>query len=276
MLKLYALSLLVSAFAFRCQSQDELDLKIQYLPQTKYHETIERRSNTETSYTGSDDVMLKLRNKGVDNPSVTGLHFKMESVLKTDSLIKGDTFPLTIEIIEESRDDGQSITPSGTIVYGHSWPGRMPVLDSIYSHGEESSFKGEILRSLNRTFSEIALPEKELRVGEEFKTEAPFFRKIDGIIIEFSLISNYRLESIDDDIADFDISVEYSLKTEPMQYSINSTGSGKGEMKYDIKENFCELFEVDQELELKLQMTNYEVETKTTDFFSRSTEITKE
>lgn len=58
-------------------------------------------------YTGSEEILQKLKEKGIQNPTITNNHLKFEMVLKTGKVTDKNYFPLTMEVINTTSSDGK-------------------------------------------------------------------------------------------------------------------------------------------------------------------------
>jgi hypothetical protein len=164
---------LLLQLSFNVYSQKEIDFKVKYNPETKYSQTIEQTMHTSLSYSGSKDVLKILEEKKVQNPTISNDESVMESVVKTGQLTDGTYLPITIEFINTTKSSGKKPIPDGTIIYGKCFLNNLPELDSIVSPGLDNEFKKVLLKSLQGLFSQIALPDKKLKIGEKFSMKSP-------------------------------------------------------------------------------------------------------
>src|ERR1035441_3435396 len=103
MRKLFGLFITLTILS--CNAQDGLTFKVQYNPQTKYNQTIIQTDEGVVKYSGTDEFLQKLKDKGVPNPKITKTESKTESVFKTGKLTDGTHFPLTIEFVKTTSSN---------------------------------------------------------------------------------------------------------------------------------------------------------------------------
>ena len=256
------------------QSQDLLKFKVQYKPETKYSQTIEQTSHSDMKYSGSEEFLQKLKDKGVQNPTITDKVSKIESVFTTGKLTDGTNFPLTMEFIKTTSSDGKKEIPDGTLIYGHGSIGNMPTLDSIVSSGLDEEFKKTLLQAMQSTFSQLSFPEKKVKIGESFSRESPLSIPIAGVTVEMAITTTYKLLSITNGIADFDVSQIYTMKSTITKYTIKATGSGKGKLLYDVSNNYYLKYQIDTEMGMNMKLDNFDLDLNSKSGFIQTTIIT--
>lgn len=259
----------------KSQTQNELKFKVKYNPETNYNQTIEQTSSSSIDYNGSEDFLKKIKEKGIENPTITNTNSHIESVFKTGKLTDGTSFPLTVEFVKMERSDGKKLVPVGTLIYGHGSIENMPTLDSIVSKGLDETFKKTLLQTMQSTFSQLSFPEKKVRVGESFSTESPLSIPIAGNVLEMTIITSYKLLSIINGIADFDISESYKMNTNISKYTIDGTGTGNGKIIYDISNNFYLKYQLNTDMTMNTKLDNFGLIVNTKSGIVQTTKITK-
>lgn len=111
------ISLIFVSISFNIYSQNELTLKIRYSPETNYSQTIEQTSENDITYSGSKEFLQKIKDKGIQNPTVTNSTSTIKSIFKTGKLNSKNFFSLTMEFLNSTNNDGKQIIPDGTIIY---------------------------------------------------------------------------------------------------------------------------------------------------------------
>ncbi|MEN9440107.1 MAG: hypothetical protein RLZ33_183, partial [Bacteroidota bacterium] len=275
--------LLLTLTQISCESQtndihafkdDELTFKVQYKPEKKYSQTIEQTSHTDIKYSGSEEFLQKLKDKGVQNPTITDKATKIESIFKTGKLTDGTNFPLTMEFIKTTSSDGKKEIPDGTLIYGHCSIGNMPTLDSIASDELDEEFKKALLQAMQSSLSQLSLPEKRVKVGESFSRESPLSMPIAGVTVEMTITTNYKLLGITNGIADFDVSQVYTMKSTITKHTIKATGNGKGKLLYDVSNNYYLKYQIDTEMGMNMKLDNFDLDLNSKSGFIQTTVIT--
>jgi hypothetical protein len=257
------------------QNKNELLFKIQYNPETKYEQTLDQTSHLEMKYAGEDDFIQKLKDKGVQNPTIVDNHSVIEPVMKTGKLTNKTYFPLTIEFLKTTNSDNKIQIPDGTIIYGKGTLGNMPTLDSITSNGLSEEFKKGILQTMQATFSQINIPERKVKVGDIFDIDTPLSIPIAGMQMNMTIITTYKLLSIINNVADFDISQVITMKTNTAKFPINATGTGKGKLLYDVINNFNLSYQIDMEMSANVKIEKIELDIKSKTGMIQSAKISK-
>lgn len=275
MRKTILLLLIVSTQLAVAQNKNEFLFKIQYSPETKYEQTIDQTNHLEMRYSGDPEFTTMLKNKGIQNPKITDNHSVIESVFKTGKLTPKMDFPLTIEFLKTTNSDNKIAIPNGTIIYGKGTLGNMPTLDSIVSNGLNEEFKKSILQTMQATFAQINIPERIVKVGEIFSIDSPLSIPMANAQLDMTITTTYKLISIKNNVADFDISQVYTMKTEANKIPMNATGSGKGKLLYDVIQNFNLKYQMDMEMSTNMKIEKMELDIKSKTGFSQIAKISK-
>lgn len=260
MKKTILLLLIVATQLAVAQNKNEFQLKVQYNPETKYDQTMDQTTHLEMKYSGDSEIIQKLKESGMQNPMITDNNSVIESVFKTGKLSENKDFPLTIEFVKTTNSNDKIVIPSGTIIYGKGTLGNMPTLDSIVSPGLSEEFKKSMLQTMQATFSQINIPERTVKVGDVFSIDTPMSIPMAGMQLEMTITTTYKLESIQKNIADFDISQIFTMKTNAGKFPMNATGTGKGKLLYDIINNFNLKYQIDMEMSANMKIEKIELD----------------
>ncbi len=244
------------------QTKNELQFKIQYNPDTKYEQTLDQTSHLEMKYAGEADFMQTLKDKGVQNPTIVDNHSVIESVMKTGKLTNKTYFPLTIEFLKTTNSDNKTQIPDGTIIYGKGTINNLPTLDSITSKGLSEEYKKTIMQTMQSFFTQLNIPERKVKVGDVFDLDTPLSIPITGMQMDMTITTTYKLLSITNNVADFDISQVYTMKTNTTKFPMNATGTGKGKLLYDVVNNFNLNYQIDMEMTANMKIEKIELDIK--------------
>lgn len=257
------------------QTEKILDFKIGYAPQTTYHQIVEQSSDNELYYEGADELLKKLKDNGVENPTISKSLTLVESVVKTGKTEKSGNFSVIIEFLNARNSEQKVIIPSGTLIYGNASMATMPKLDSIVSKDLDENFKKKLLQTVQSTFSQIDLPSQKMKLGESFSQESPLNLPLAGLTLEMIINTTYKLMKIADENADFDILQTYTIKLSDQKYNINASGNGNGNLLYDIPNHFPVRFNLDIALNLALKQEAFGLKVKSKSGFSQNVQIAK-
>lgn len=257
------------------QSKNEFQLKVQYNPETSYDQTMDQTSHSEMKYSGDPEIMQKLKDKGIQNPTVNDNHSIVESVYKTGKLSAKKDFPLTIEFLKTTNSDNKIAIPDGTIIYGKGTLGSTPTMDSIVSKGLSEELKKSILQTLQATFAQINIPERKVKLGEVFALDTPLSIPMAGMQLDMTITTTYKLLSLRNNVADFDISQVYTMKSNTAKFPMNATGTGKGKLLYDVTNNFNLKYQMDMEMSANVKIEKMELDIISKTGFIQTAKISK-
>jgi hypothetical protein len=238
-------------------------IKASYNPETKYITEIKQMTNGDMRYIAPENVLQRLKEKGVANPTPIHTESHYKTVLRTGKLRKDGNFPLTMFFIDISGMFKGAL-PDDMVIHGHSTQNQLPVLDSVVSEKVDYAYKKELLKGMKDIFSQLSIPEKTTRIGESFVIDFPLNMPIGGRNIEMLIHCTYTLNSIANEIAEYNIITEYTLKSGTESNGIRAKGNGTGRLEYDLKNNFNKRYEVSSELELSMILEQISIELKMT------------
>ena len=151
----------------------------------------------------------------------------------------------------------------------------MPTLDSIVSKELDEEFKKTMLQTMQATFSQINIPERNVKIGDVFDIDTPLSLPIASIQLEMTITTNYKLLSIKNDIADFDINQVYTMKTNTDKFPITATGTGKGKLLYDIVNNFNLKYQIEMEMSANVKIEQIELDITSITKLAQTAKISK-
>ncbi|MDX6181935.1 hypothetical protein SGQ44_14695 [Flavobacterium sp. Fl-77] len=275
MKKSFLLLFIILPFFNYGQSNEILDFKPGYTPETIYNQTVTNSSDYEMTYSGSEKLLEVLKKNGTENPVKVKNVFNVETVAKTGKMGKDGNFPITIEYLQSSDIDGKNIIPNGTLLFGNATLSSMPKLDSIAAKGMEENLKNSIFQMVQSTFNQLAMPEKKLKAGESFSQESPLAIPLAGINLEMVITTTYNLKNITTKSAFFDIVQVYSMKISDTGFETGGSGNGTGKLVYNIPNHFISENTLDMELNLKLKHTDFNIDLISKSAYSQVVKISK-
>ncbi|MCM0666143.1 hypothetical protein [Flavobacterium tyrosinilyticum] len=258
------------------QSNQILDFKIRFSPQTIYNQTMTNSASYELTYEGSEELLNTLKSSGVKNPTITNSTVDMESVFKTGKANADGSFPVVIKYLKSLDNKGNTIIPNGTLIYGKGSITALPKLDSIVAKGIDDISKNTFFEIAKSSFSQLALPEKKLKVGEAFSQESPLNIPIGPLNIDMSVTTIYRLTSIFDKNAYFDINQIYTANVSSEKLNnIIVSGIGTGKMTYDIPNYFTSESSIDMKLMFDLKQDEFNIKLNSSTSIKQTAKISK-
>ncbi|MBL0736898.1 hypothetical protein JI750_08400 [Flavobacterium sp. GN10] len=276
MKKLFLFLFALVTFLNYGQSNPTLDFKIRFSPQTIYNQTMANSASYELTYEGSEEFLNTLKSSGVKNPTITNSTVDIESVFKTGKTNAEGNFPVIIEYLKSLDNKGNTIIPNGTLIYGKGSTSSLPKMDSIVAKGLDEASKNMIFEIVKNSFSQLALPEKKIKIGEAFSQESPLTIPIGALNIDMSITTIYKLISIVDKNAYFDINQVYTanISSENLNNIIVS-GTGTGKMTYDIPNYFASENVVDMKLMFDLKQDEFNIKLNSATSIKQTARISK-
>lgn len=266
---------LVTKFPCNGQAYDTLDFKIQFKPDTKYLQTLDLKRETYIKYSGSDELIQKLKDKGIENPKFVKDSTKMEVVYKTYKLTDNTSFPFTLEYIKTFNSNNIIEIPDGSFFYGHCLNENTPILDSFTSKETNEEINRKNIQTIQENFRQFFGPEAKIRVGESFSRESRRTVPFAGDMINFITITNYKLLSIDKGIGYFNISQVHIIDSNSTKSAVKLKGRSTGEIYYDILNDYYLTYRLDTEMEINRNINSYEVLFNVKSNFNQKTIVIK-
>jgi hypothetical protein len=248
MKKTYLLALLCLPFV-QLKAQDGVVFKIKYLPNHDYKVGVKVGIKLNATITGSQQVTDFLSAQGITQPVNLAVDMAMNGDSKTGSQGADQSFPLKMNYT--ISDFGANINgkpaPIPATIAGKSFglsahitPDTQIHIDSAMGKKLDDSTEKKMQQMMALVQKQIKFPEKALKPGDTFTESSPLGNLPikGGSDVKAEAGVTYKLVSISDGKAYFDmiphISMSFGMKT----LSVNITGEGSGKMVYSIKDNF--------------------------------------
>lgn len=252
-----------------CKAQNEINFNISYLPNLEY--TVSQEQNIENiiKYSGTEDALQGLKDKGVENPKVTVNTVQLQSVLKTGNL-KGSQIPIELEFIESS-DPSISV---GTKIFGNIIDGKIK-FDSISSQTLNEEGKQTALSMMESLMNQIKFPNKKFKIGDRFTQNSPLSLPIGNLVLDMDISTTYTLMAIKDGIGYFDIDQIYTAKSNMEEYEIKIKGTADGTMEFYNEKQFYRKYVMDLEMDMTMNIEEITMEMKMNQKLDQTAEIKK-
>lgn len=255
---------------YPCIGQEEIYFKVGYLPNHQY--TLSQKNILEISitYITSDEMLEALKMNGIENPMINRDTTWLKSSIRTKSL-QNDEIPIEMEWLESNNSE---LKP-GTKLFGKS-KGQNIAIDSIVSYAMTEENKKYFFTSLEAMMNQIQLPTTQtVKVGESFEQLIPISIPAGNRIIDMDVKSIYTLKTVKDGIGFFDIEQVCTVNSEIEGLGLNFSGSGKGQLEYDINKEFFSNYLLDMVIDLTMDIEDIKLETKTKTTIEQTIEIQK-
>ncbi len=256
-------------------AQQTLDFQIKYNPSTNYQQSTEQTTNSNVNYSGSEEFMKTLKDQGLTNPMDQSSSITTVTLVKTGKVGAKITFPITIEYKFTRDEKGESPIPAGTKLIGECPINGVPALTSVEAKEMGEELKEVMLTSVGTTFEQLVLPAKQMKVGDEFTQEQPLSIPLAGAALNMNIVTHYKLTSIANGMANFDLLMEYTVETDIIPEGMKANGSGTGTLVYDIANQFYNTYNIDSVLKMVMKNDNFGMDIEVKSVSKQSFLITK-
>ena len=276
MKKTLAILLFLSQFSCSTPPKPEgLILKVQYQPEKTYNISTIRGTETVITYSGQPIAMRKLKSMNIKNPTISKVKTKTDTELVTGKKSADQSFPVSLTYKKTMSLDGKNEIPEGSVVEGEITGEELPTFSKVSSATLSIDQRIQLLKTVQNTFEQFKFPEQRLKTGDQFSTDRPSEMAMEGSTIEIKVTTTYKLISIKNDIAQFDLSQSYQMTPKIMDNSFTGNGNGKGQLTFDIGNRMITDYSIKTELEMNKKLDYYEFDLKTINEFSQTTQIGK-
>lgn len=254
------------AMLFSCAKPpiDNIALKISFQPETNYNYSSEQTLQTLITYSGKEKSLRELKSRGIQNPTIINKKSITQALIKTGKLeVDNKVFPVRAEYVSVITNNGNKAAPVNATFHGKCLMDSLPVFDVAVASGLDKQSKMVLLELWQKSFSQLSFSGQKLKVGEELVTKTPSSIPMEGSEIEMIVTTRYKLISIKNSIADFDISQQYALNPKLMDNSFQGTVKGKGHLVYDTEHSVIMNHTLDTEMELTKKLDSFEFHLKT-------------
>ncbi len=244
---------IVLLFSCNYSNSDVLNFKVEYKPDCVYKQTMTDKTQTETKYDATPEVLQTLKDKGIQNPSKLNNNISVLITLKTGKLGPQNIYPFTMNYIKTESKDGKKEIPDNTFFYGTDTLGRVPMIDSVSPLPDMTAdAKKKLVSAVQDMLQESCGPEKKLKVGEQFTREAPMNVDMGFTKLRMTVTSTYSLKNIANNVATFEITQVYALNSTIKNHTFKADGVGKGNIVYDISDNYYKDYAINMTLNMSM------------------------
>lgn len=273
MRKTFGILLLLTQFSCSAPKPEGLILKVQFQPEKTYSISTIRGTETVITYSGQEIAMRKLKSMNVKNPMISKVRTKNDTELVTGKSSTDSSFQVSLTYKKTMSLDGKNEIPEGTVVLGEITGEHLPTFNSVTSNTLDFDQKAQLLQNVQSSFGQFDFPEQRLKIGDQFSLDRPMSMPMEGSTIEIIVTTTYKLLSINNNLAQFDLSQSYLMTPKTMDNSFTGSGSGKGQLSYDIENCLINDISIKTELEMNKKLDYYEFDLKTINEFSQQTKL---
>lgn len=275
MRKTICILLLFTQFSCTKPKPEGLILKVKFQPEKTYSITTIRGTETVISYSGQDIAMRKLKSMHVKNPTISKVKTKTEAELVTGKSSADSSFRVSLTYKKIMSLDGKTEIPEGTVVQGEIKGEALPTFNKVVSKTLSIDQRIRLLQTVQTVFEQFKFPEQRLNIGDQFSVDRPVSMPMEGSILDIVVTTNYKLLRFQNDLAEFELSQSYLMTPQMMDNSFTGTGSGKGQLSYDIANCVITDYSIKTELKMNKKLDYYEFDLKSINEFSQTTRMGK-
>ena len=267
------LLILVNLHAF---SQNGFEFKYNFKPNKIYTQTIDLKENTEILYLGDSAFNAKLKQHKLQKQQTSEDVQHFETIISTDSLVHDSIFKLTLEFIK-TLENNNPILSSGTKLFAHCNTVKFqPFVDSVSVLAKSKNNDQAIIEISKSAILNIDFPKTPLSIGKSFfKTYPVPIALSEDVQFIVNVGTGYKLLSIDNGIALFEIKQIYKINLGQSKIPATITGEGKGNLLFDMNENYYTKYELNTKLIYKVKKEKYTVQNTTSTTLKHQIVISK-
>jgi len=229
-------------------AQQGVVFKIKYLPNHTYQGTVNMTINAKATLSGNDTIISKLTSQGITQPLALNVKMEMKGNTQTGPVGANNMFPLTMKYNFENLSgdlNGNDIPmpmdklAGGMSIYGHVGPDGKLKADSISGGKVHDTSEVKVSQMMNGIQKNIKFPDHPMKIGETFTQDMPVNLPVAGKSMNIDSKVVYKLISIADGNAYFDLQQSMNMSIPISGATINLNGMGAGKLVYSIKDNFA-------------------------------------
>jgi hypothetical protein len=231
------------------KAQNGVVFKIKYLPNHNYQSTISADVKINATVTGDQQIIDKLKDQGITQPINADLSIGLGGFIKTGALGADNSMPMNMDykisnISVTANGKQVPIPPKATEkdikMSGHISQDWKLNIDSADGKAVTDTAQKKMQQMMSMIQKQIQFPDKPLKPGDTFTQGAPMSVPLDknGNNINIDAGVTYKLVSISDGKAYFDMIPNFKMKFQIKNISVDASGTGTGKMVYSIKDNF--------------------------------------
>ncbi len=244
-IKLYLIIFLF--FQIQCIiGQEILEFEVKYLPNSDYLISTDQKMKYEM-FMDANDGTGKIPEISEDSVK---MNYSIHTTEKKDSII-----PIKIVLLDSISAQLQK----GTKFHGYA-KGMAIRLDSIESTDMTELYKDILIKNMQSTFNQADFPKKTLKIGESFIHNSTMDLSTGFMPIKINTITTYKLEKVENQIAEFDVDKKYELNSQTEEMNIKIDGTGSGKIIYDSNEHFFTEYRLSFRMNMLMELMGMKVE----------------
>lgn len=250
--------------------KQEIKFESKFKPDLIYTMTFLTNSKSVLDFEGPKNIIDKIKANGTILPMVTENTSKFITKMTTDSIDINKNFKAImeygdIELVDKiNGEEKKSHSPvSGLIIKGVYDEKYSFQIDTMISETLDQNLKNTLKASLEGIHTQIKFPEKPMKIGDSFDQNISMPIPIADLTqVKVNIKTNYTLNKIKGNKANFNLKQTVSLDLETNQFNVKISGGGEGTTVFDIKKMYVTKNETNLVLDLALNVNDLVIKTK--------------
>ncbi|MBL6447535.1 hypothetical protein JMN32_14550 [Fulvivirga sp. 29W222] len=272
---LFSLSFLYSL------AQDEVLFKAKLIPNTTYKLVMSTSSVSTVNFEADQQILDQIAASGTTLPMEVKAEQNFATTIETGDTGESEKFQFTTIYDDAYALQSLNGTPvptpesplKGAKIYGQVSGDISLKVDSVTGN-LAPEFESSVIQMTEQLIKNIKYPEKPMKVGDQFNQEVPMTVPMAGASpMQILIITTYKLKSITDNKAHFDLTQELKLNGDMEGGNMEAKGSGTGFSVYDIAHHFIVDTSSDLNMNLSVKSDQFTVKAKANVKTSQKTEI---
>jgi hypothetical protein len=201
----------------------------------------------------SSGLELPMKMKSLSDKSVTTVMAKEQTDRKLPFVM---TFDKSTSVATMAgRELPQQDPMNGMVLYGYVDEQGKYRIDSI-ANSPSPEFKTVMDKLMAEFQVQASFPDRPLKIGDEFTDERPMeFPVAGGASMKATVTSKYKFVKVEGDLASFDLIQDITLALDMGEKAdAQLTGSGKGTMKYNLKDQYASDYMINMDMKMKMKI----------------------
>ncbi|MGZ3766697.1 MAG: hypothetical protein ACXVA2_18680 [Mucilaginibacter sp.] len=270
MKKICLLLILCISFA-QLKAQDGVVFKIKYLPNHNYQMSVKMGMKITGTVSGDTAIINKLKAEGITQPVSLNMDLGAGGTIKTGAMETGNTFPMNLDFSFNNLDidiDGKQIpmpakvTETKVKMSAHVSQDVRIMIDSVMGKKVDDNSQKDMHQMMDMVQKQIKFPDKAMKPGDTFTQSMPLNLPVKGTGANMQMTAGvtYKLVSISDGKAYFDLVPNLDMNMTVKGFTLNMSGTGGGKLVYSIKDNFPISKEVTFDMKIKVTSSKFNVD----------------
>lgn len=264
-MKIFLPIFFLTVITFSVQAQSII-FKPKYQPDHSYKIAFNMNMNMAMDVQGTAAEMQAVKDKGIKLPMQMTSKTSMGATIKTGNLKSDNYFPLVITydnvIVDKTMNGEAKPSPPNplnglSIICRYSTGGKIQV-DSVPGKAIDNEMKDVLTKTISSFVNQLHFPDRPMNIGDTCSQQIPFSMPVPGINIQMTIKVLYKLVSLKNDLANFDVTESLNMDMTTQQagktMALTGNGSGNGTMLYDIKQNIPTSTNIDFKMNYRMLM----------------------